>query len=802
MKMETARIASDLRTGLRIIRRHKDFSIINIAGLSMGMAIFLLMFLYVQYELSFDRFHKNFRRIYRVEESWKSGRAYGIYPLTPAPLAPALAREFPEIAEYARIAPLGRRILSTTDFRKKVEQRDGKYADPSIFAMFTFSFLRGDEKSALVAPFSMVLAEDTAAVLFPGEDPVGKLVRIGDRLECLVTGVVRKPPHNSHLQFGYLVSMSSYEKTAGSAVFENWGQESMYSYVLTQGERPPRELNKKIAGFLGRLRQAAKATDRPELFLKPLAKIHLFSNTNYEMEHAMPYEIVFLFAGLGLLVLMLAGVNYTNLSTAFSFARAREVGVRKVCGADRLTLVRQFLSESLLFSFASYLIALLLVALAIPEFNRLLDTRLSMSLFFDWRLLAGSLAIVLAVGTAASAYPAFLLSALRTADVLKGPFSPGSGKAMLRKILVVSQFLFCTFFIIGSIVIYRQGKYLRQMDKGFAEEDVWIKGLDHPGRESMEKLKLLKTELEKSPLVARASISSALPHAIYNDIEVDWEGGRKDQTLWITWACMDNDFFSTYGIQLKQGRGFSKPFTDDRECECLINETALKRFGWSSSPLGKKIHGDRFTIVGVVRDFQSSDMRLGTKPLVLLPLGESDGLFFSVKAVGGDRAAARKLISGRFTAIFPSELPEWRLFRDYIDDGFVSFHSIVLALSGLSLLSILIAALGLYALAARSAQRRTKEIGIRKVAGASVPGIVLVLMKEFLRLAGLGILISWPLSFLAWSAFLQNFAFRIRFGPGILVASGAIVAVVAAVAVAYQTIKAATANPVDSLRYE
>jgi putative ABC transport system permease protein len=655
-----------LKIAFRNIIKHKEYSLVSTAGLAVGMAVFIITAFFVHYEFNFDTFHENYDRVYRVEEFYQSNRAYGNYPITPPPLAPALVQNYPEIVAFTRIGGIGKKVLYIPESNKKFHENEGLLADNPIFDVFTFPLMKGDPKTALVEPYSLVLNEELAKKYFPHEEPLGKTIKVQDFPDCKVTGVVKNVPKNSHMQFSYLLSLSS----LGSKFLENCDEDAVYSYLLMGKKHSPQDLERKINGFLLEHRTGDMKNDKVELYLKPLSQVH-HSNTNYELESALPREIVYMIFTIGLMILLISCINFVNLSTAYSSVRGKEVGVRKVVGAARFSLIKQFLTESILLSLISFSIALVLVEISLPEFNLLLNTNVEINLLVHWKFITGLIFIT---------------------------------------------------FLVGIL----SGSYLRNMDKGFEEENILVRDFDDPGRESIEKYRVLKEELLKNLDILSTTVSIHLPFAIYNDMKVNWEGGKTGEDIWITYAYVDVGFIDTYGIKLKEGRNFSKKFSMDQEDACIINEKALQMFGWDSPAVGKRIGNNKYRVIGVVKDFCSSDMRLGIKPVMLLP----------------------------------------------------------------------------YAMASFTTRRRTKEIGIRKVVGASVSKVLLLLFKEFIKLLTIANLIAWPAAFLLMTNLLQNFAFRIEIQLWIFLAAGVTVFIVAAAAVSYQTIKVAFTNPVNALRYE
>jgi putative ABC transport system permease protein len=659
--------------------------------------------------------------------------------------------------------------------------------------------MKGDLKTALVEPYSIVLNEELVKKYFPHEEPLGKTIRVQDMPECKVTGVVKNVPKNSHMQFSYIVSFSS----LGSKFLENWDEDMVYSYLLMEKKHSPQELDRKINGFLLEHRTGDRKNDKVELYLKPLSQVH-HSNTNYELESSLPREIVYMLFTIGLIILLISCINFVNLSTAYSSVRGKEVGVRKVVGAARFSLIKQFLTESILLCLISFSIALVLVEISLPEFNLLLNTNVEINLLVHWKFITGLIFITFLVGILSGSYPAFLLSSFHPVKVLKGILTPGTKSSSLRKIMVTAQFVLCVIFIIVSIIIYRQGSYLRNMDKGFVEENILVRDYDNPGRESIEKYRVLKDELLKNPDILSTTISTHLPFAIYYDMKVNWEGGKTSENIWITYAYVDVGFMDTYGIKLKEGRNFSKKFSMDQEDACIINEKALRMFGWDSPAVGKRIGNNKYRVIGVVEDFCSSDLRLGIKPVMLLPYKDSmrQGFYFSIRFAPGSYSRSRGFIKESFEKIIPGEASEFRLFNDILGQLSIKFKNFSKLIVYFSILSIILASLGLYAMASFTTRQRTKEIGIRKVVGASVSKVLLLLLKEFIKILTIANLIAWPAAYLLMANLLLNYAFRIDIQLWMFLAAGVTVFVVAAAAVSYQSIKVAFTNPVNALRYE
>lgn len=792
-----------MKTAVRNIRRFKMYSCINIAGLVIGMFVFVLIFLYVQYEFSYDRFHENVERMYRVEQIRKNNE---MVPLTPTPLAQTLIDDVPEITKVVRIWRTSGHLYYGE--KKRFYENRGLYADNTFFDLFHFPFTQGHPLNALEEPYLIVLSQEIAEKYFGHENPIGKILRFQKAFDLRVTGVVKDVPKNSHMQFYFIISFSTLEAIYGQAALTRWDRDDTYTYILASHKNVARPIDQKIRN---RLNEHRVGENISTLYLMPVSKIHLYSNTNYEISSTMPLGPVLLLGGFGLLALCIACVNYMNLSTALSFNRSCEVGIRKVVGSNRSRLVHQFLVESVILSFVSMVFALILVRIFLPEFNRLLDRELELKLFTSGRILLQMVFITVIVGVLSGSYPAFFLSSVKPVEALRKIIKSGAKGRFFRRFLVISQFVFSIIFIIISIVWYQLGDYLRHKDLGFGTEHILVLPLNKFSDESLDKLGVFKEELLKNPDILYTSVSTDLPFSIYQQTEVSWEGAGVDEKGWITHARCDEDFLDLYDIELMEGRKFSREFTTDVEEGCLINETAVRMFGWKtddseSSPLGKRItaSGAHSTIMGVVADFHSTDLRLAIKPLMMRLHGSKPdrGDFLSIRMNSVDIPSTLHFIDQKFSEIFPDEIYDFTFLDTLFGRTFVTFYNWTKLFASISLLAICVALMGLFGLASLTVNQRTKEVGIRKVVGASVSHIVILLLKEFFKIVIYANLIAWPLAYVLSFGFLQQFTYRIGIQVWVFLLAGVVTLIVATLAVSGQAVKAAVVNPVDSLRYE
>ena len=786
-----------LKTALRIQKKSKVYSFINIAGLSIGMACCILILLYVRDELGFDKFHKNSDRIARVfsmefdNGEWKNDAG------TPDLLGPALAKEFPEIAGFVRffhpswvdkwpVFVNGRCFYEENLF----------FSDASIFEVFTFPLVRGDPETALKELNSIVLSEETARKYFGQEDPMGKVLTIDNRVEAKVTGVARNIPQNSHFRFDLLVSFASNpEKWA----LNNWRTHNFYTYVLFQKKSNPLEFGEKLVAFIQK--HFGDVTSE-KLAVQPLTDIHLHSrNFQYEMaKNNGDAAYVYILSVAALFILLIACINFMNLTTARSAGRAKEVGLRKVIGADRKNLITQFLGESLILSFLAVLLALALVESFLPVVNHL--TGKKMSLIQSDPILIGLSFVGLAalVGVLAGSYPAFFLSAFQPAKVLKGSLGAGSRGILFRRILVVTQFSISVVLVVGTLVISKQLRYCQKKNLGFVKENVVVLPvLDMQARANFQSL---KNALLLNPEIINLTGSEAVPGRSVGMRGMLPEGNSWNprNSLFVSYV-----FFETYGIEIKEGRGFSLDFPSDRDDGYIVNEAAAEDFGWNS-PLGKRLiwRGDRNGkgyVIGVVRDFHYKSLHQAIEPLVI-QLDPHACSYVSIRIKTAHVLETMSSIQKTWQAVNPSRPFDYFFLDQNYDRLYRSEKRTGTLFGYFAFLALLISSLGLFGLASYAAEQRIKEMAVRKVLGASPTNIMNLLSQELVLWVLASNVIAWPVAHYAMSRWLQNFAFRTNIGLGTFILAAVSTLVIAFLPVSIQAFKAALANPVRALRYE
>ncbi len=785
-------IKNYLKIALRNIKRHKGYSLINIAGLAIGMACCLLITIWVLDELSYDKFHKNAPDLYRVEENQHySGKEYHVN-VTPYPLGPALKEEIPEIIDATRYVWAGGKL-----FRHGEKAFFESYiwaVDPSFFQMFTFPLFKGNEKKALDSPYSMIISEDIAEKYFGSENPLGKVISVNNQYDFEVTGVMKEIPHNSTLQAEILFPYAFLEKTGQTN--ENFGYNSIQTFVRLQKNTPPEVVNQKILGFI-RTRVPESVTD---LVLMPLTRIHLHAYFSWEKDSSA-VQYVYIFSMIALFVLLIACINFMNLSTARSANRAKEVGLRKVVGAMKGHLIRQFYGESVLFAFIALIFAVVIVTILLPSFGKLAAKELSWNVAGIGTILFGLLAITIFTGMVAGSYPALFLSAFQPVKVLRGGLKSGASSTAFRKILVVVQFSLSILLIIGTVVVYKQLNYMKDRRLGWDKEHLLYVVLRGDIKKSYE---ALKKELRNDPRILGVSASTHLPSDISsNSGGADWEGKDPEQQILIGISSVDFDYIETLKLEMVEGRSFSREFSSDSANKTfIVNEEVAKLMD------KEPVVGERFsfagvdgTIVGVMKNFHFRPVREAIEPLAIIV----DPQYFEVMLIRvspEDISGALKSIENTWKRIVPNYPFVYRFMDERFDQMYRAEERIGTILRYFATLAVFVACLGLFGLASFTAERRTKEIGIRKVLGASVSQITALLCREFLLLVALANIIAWPAAYFVMDKWLRSYAYRTSLGWLIFIAAMAMALAVAIISVSFQAVRAAVANPADSLRYE
>ena len=794
-----AMLKNYLKIALRNLKRHKGYSFINIAGLAIGMACCILILLWVQDELSYDRFHENGKDIYRI---MSYGTRYMIEGIdgTPAPLAPAVKEEVPGIVNYARFSDIPKLVFKYGD--KVFYETRGLIADPSIFEIFTFPFAQGDPKTALSEPLDIVITETMAKKYFGNENPVGKTMEIEGRLAA-VTGVIQDIPHNSHIQFDFLSSYEFIQELTNYGM--SWGSFNFVTYLQLEANRDIQEIGKNITAVAAK-NNCPQVKDGVEFRLQPLSAIHLDNRAAFRnYSNVGDRKYVYVFSIIAFFILFIACVNFMNLSTARSTTRAKEVGMRKTVGASRRQLIMQFFGESLFLNSMACVFSLILVSVLLPAFNQVTGKQLKLDLI-DVQLVLGLIIIVLLTAVTAGSYPAIYLSSFRPVKVLKGVFkSEGKGQTF-RRILVVTQFTLSIALLIGTSVAYNQLRFLRYSKLGFNKENI----VYVPIKENIGKrYDAFKAELLNDSNIQFVAAQYYLfaEEGAFRSTGYNWEGRKEGQEVDIILNLVDYDFIPMLDLELVEGKNFAKEYSTDATQAYILNEEAIKAMG-IQDPVGKQFsYGKRKgTIIGVLKNAHFRSLHVEIEPHVFFFLNDvSEATQYGVvliKINGNKTEEALAKIQGVWENINPISPFEFHFLDQKYDSLYRKEKKIGTILNAFTLFAIVISCLGLFGLASFLTERRTSEIGIRKVLGASESGIVFLLSKQFTKWVLIANLFAWPAAYFVMNEWLKSFAYRINIGVWTFVLSGLLAVGIALGTVSYQALKAARANPIDSLRYE
>lgn len=787
-----------IKVALRYAERNKGYVFMNVIGLAVGLACCIFIILYVQDELSFDKFFKDKEKIFRVIADRGKGDNISQSANTSYPIGPALKADFPEIQEMIRLRRMFKPIISSGDTKYREERFC--VTDSTFFDVFDLPLAQGNRESVFSDPYSVVLTPRTARRYFGDENPIGQTMVYtsggGGSGEFTVTGVLEELPQNTHLEFDFLAPMYAFGGPVGR--WEVFVQN--YTYLKLENNATPEQLEAKLPAFVqlhvGPQLEEGEVFD---LFLQPLTSIHLYSHRENEQKENGNITYVYLFSAIGLLILLIACVNFMNMSTARSAERAQEVGMRKALGGTRSDLIKQFMLESVLMSLFALLLALILTQIFLPEFNRITEKSFTFGLISDFRLVLSLTGLALLVGLMAGSYPALLLSSFKPVQVLKSRSTAG-GPGLLRKVLVVFQFAVTVALIIGTTVIYQQLVYTENKDLGFDKEQVVTIPIDIP---TGNRSGLIKEELMRNSEVVNASASMLIPS------EELWTYSARvvgqDAGITIGFCKVDYNFFETFGIQLKAGRLFNESIAADSVSTYIINEEAVRQLGFETAEtaLGKELiyGGDkRGTIIGVVRNFHTSSLHTEIGPAIFFI--EPEYYYLSARLSGNRIDETMAYIESTLAGIAPALPFEYSFLDRRFDRLYRSDRKVAEVIASFSVLAIVIACFGLFGLTAYSAQQRTREIGVRKVLGATTANVFSLLTRDYLKLVVIGFMIAVPVSFWWVNRWLQNFAYHIEPGAKIYLAAGAITFLIALLTVSYQSVKTALMNPVKSLRSE
>jgi len=775
-----------LKIAYRNIIRYKSFSFINVTGLAIGLAASIIIFMWVQDELSFDKFHNNSDRIYRLNKKYMMNGETSFNPSTPFPLAQTVKEKYAEVEEATHY--FRQTIMVKYDDQTFRESR-AVYTDPAFFNIFSFKFSKKNFKQPLAAPNTVIITEKTAQKYFGSRDVLGKTLLINQRQEYTISGILENIPDNSSINYDLFLSCPERIKMENA---DDWGNHWLRTFVLLKENAALDQVQNKIASLL----KEHLPEEDISLAMQPLNKLHLYSVEG----KPEGMKFVYFFSLIAAFILIIACINFMNLSTARSSKRAREVGLRKVVGASKSQLIRQFFGESLLVSFIALFFAIILIELITPAFNELTGKSLSVN-YLNLQILPTLLTLAVVTGLLSGSYPSFFLASFRTVNVLKGDVTgKGRSKSGLRKTLVVIQFSLAIMLMAATGIIYSQLQYIQNKDMGYQKENIIYLSLNPLLR---GKYDAFKSELLPHHDIESITRTSEVPTEIWSIMRgITWEGKETDEGAAFGFAAVDYDYFETLGMEMVQGRPFSKEFPTDT-ANFIFNEKAIKMMGFEN-PIGKPFALDessRGTIVGVVKDFHSLPLTYEIEPMMLLIYPEYYRNIL-IKVSTNDMQQTIEKIETAYAGFCPGIPFNYRfldqefdyLYKDEIRSGKLFSYFVILA--------IFISCLGLLGLASFTTEQRTKEIGVRKVHGASIAQIVFILSKDFAKWVLLANVIAWPAAWLAMNKWLQNFVYKIEIGPLIFVLAGGLALLIALLTISSQAIKAAKANPIEALKYE
>ncbi len=798
-----------LKSALRNLLRFKIYSVINILGLAIGMACAILLMLYIDGETSYDSHYANADRTYRITNEITISGKVDRAALVPFPVAKTLLKDFPEVEQAGRfMKQADRASVKHEDQQYIIEQ--SFFADSTILDLFNYDFVFGDSRTALQEPNSIVITASVADKIFGSDDPIGKLLMFDNASPGQVTGVVRDHPDNTHLKWNSLVSMSTLDTIISKRSRENWLAVTNYTYFRLRDGADPDQLRSKLPDlYTNYIEEIARQFNTDWQFeIMPINDIHLNSDFVWEPSPVGNVMNVYIFLAVAVFILLIASINYMNLATARSAGRAREIGIRKVLGAVRGQLMKQFLLESLFVTAVALVLAFMLAEAALPLFNHLADKAYVIEYTSDPEFMLSVLGMALLVGLLAGIYPALFLSSFRPIAVLKGILAQRSGGSLLRKGLVILQFTISIAMIIGAIIVNSQLNYLKQKELGFKADQLLV--VEIPSDTTLRnQMDAVHSTMRSHNGILNTSVSTSIPgrDPIKQLCKIEKDSNLIESVMNLFFV--DYDYLDVMGLELAQGRNFDREIRTDSRESFLVNEALVRHYGWDEA-LGKRIQWGLDVdgsaardgkVIGVVKDFNVLSLHNPVEPLAIILRPFPTGYFF-VRIETDDIQAAVGHVEDTWKQFDQGRPPDYFFMDEYFNRQYQAEEQRATIFLSFTILTILIACLGLFGLSSFTSEQRTKEIGIRKVIGASIGDIVLLLSRDFLRLVLIAIGPAWLLAYFYMNTWLQNFAYRVDVNALPFVVAGIIAVAIALTTVAYQAVKAAVANPVESLKYE
>jgi putative ABC transport system permease protein len=785
----------------RYLTKYKIYSFINIFGFAIALVPVFLTYLFITYEFSYDKHNENSDRIYRIIAENKSSQGVTSSGILPNPLASLLKAECPEIENSARMRSVSEQI-SYKD--KNYIEKDVLYADPEIFQIFSFDVIYG--AAALSDPYSILVSKSMAKKYFNNENPLGKTLKAAGRYDLTVKGVYKDIPKNSHFGANFIIPISL---TGGTRVYgevfdkNSWGFSVYFTYFLLRKDASPEVLLNKIPDIL-KNHSSNTYLNNSKFSLQPLIDIHLKSNLVSENKINGNMNIIFFYGCIALIILIIACINYINLTTARTLQRAKEIGVRKIIGAEKTQIIKQIMVETFILTFCSFIITLILVEIVLPYFNSFVDRDIHFNIIYDFQRLLTMIALMMIISFCAGIFPALTLSSIRPLSLFSGSGFK-SRKLLLRNALVIIQFVFTIFMVFCSIVVTDQMNYVSNKDLGYEKDNIIVVDLD--SRKSKSDLAYLKNELVKNPDIISVSSSINLPNSTRCGGGVGWPGKPDDVNFNINYNTIDYNFVDLYGMKMISGRKFSREYSSDEKESVILSETAVRQIGWEN-PIGKTIfhtspYGtSRRTVIGVVKDFHMHPFYSQITPFYLLIDNNCNDYYLSVKIKPDKIKETTAYLKSKLSSFQPEFPFSYEFFDDVIRSDYKSEFNLKILFTIFSIFTILIACLGLFGLISFSTEMRKKEIGIRKILGSSSIEIGSLLLSGILKLILLSSIFAIPAAYLMMNKWLSDFAYRIDINIIMMIEAVIIVNIISIFVMLTHVLKASNRNPIDSLRYE
>ena len=783
----------NLKTAVRNLGKFKSISFINIIGLSVGMAVCILVMLYVQDERSYDRYHQHADRIVRILQDDS--------PYTSPQLAEIASVNFPEIEKSARI--LVRDDVMVQYMEKQFVEKQFSYTDPDLFSIFSFKLKRGNPETVLKLPFSIVISEAIAQKYFGEEDPIGKVLKLANEYDHTVTGVMEEIPHNSHFRYNIMATLASFDQVFGSEARTNWGWRNMITYLLIQDNFSQVSFDKKLSTFISENRDFQEGEKPSTYTTQALKEIHLYSGfieNDIQIQGNISYILIF--SGIGVLILLIACFNYVNLLTANATTRAKEVGIKKVIGSSRNQLVRQFLGESSVLLMIALCFAIALSFLCLPIFNILTGKTLSLGTLFSGRMILSTIGILVFTGVLSGFYPAFVLSSFQPAKTLKASKSNGRSKLTFSRVIVGGQFTISIILIACALFMAKQLHFLQTEKLGYDKEHLIVTRFYDT--EESQKYEILKNELLKNSNITSITAATRIPSDDLNNWGAIKLPGQSEY-INIPFVHVNFDYFKTFRISAIRGRLFSKQMKTDINHSLILNEEALNRLGYDQNDIGKTVQitwpSSERKIIGIVKDFHFESLYKPIQPVAFVISPERTWKM-AIKVRASQMNETLGFIEKTWKTFYPKWAYEYQFVDERVEKYYESEKRTFQLMSYFTFLAIFVACLGLFGLISFIIKRKFKEIAIRKVLGAPVTDIFTLLTRELLWGILLANLIAWPIAWYALNRWLQNFAYRTSLSIWIFLIAGLSVLAIALVSMSWQTLRAARTNPINSLKYE